>query len=80
MSTSSGSKCYDYHIGAILDQNEKHAGSRSKYLDRDHDASNNRAYNNQCPGSHPEFGTSLAGFAGSDIDKIGLYDFYSTSQ
>ena len=82
LSTSSnpGSKCYDYHIGAILDQNEQHTGHRSKYLNQDHDASNQRTYTHPCPGSKPEFGTQLSGFAGSDIDSIGLYDFYSTSQ
>ena len=77
-SSNSGSKCYDYHIGVLLDQNEKHTGKRSKYLDQDHDATTQGIYNHSCPGSHLDFG-NLSGFT-SDADGIGLYDFRSTSE
>ena len=75
LSTHSGGKCYDYHIGAELEQNEQNNGSRSKYLNQDHDApSNSGKYRYVCTGSHQDPGDS------SDVeedDQMGFYDFRS---
>ncbi len=77
LSTSPTGKCYNYHIGAELEQNEINEGSRSRYLNQDHDASpNSGIYHANCPGSHSDFGDN-------DIEKddnMGLYDFRATSQ
>ena len=72
LSNTPGGKCYDYHIGAILE-----SGSQNRFLKLDHDAQTGKEpYKFTCRHSHRDFGSSDSNRVD---DAYGLYDFRSQS-
>ncbi len=77
LSNHPGGKCYDYHVGAILEEAVYNGASQnSHFLDEDHDAAPNKGlYKYKCRNSKKDFGDDDV----SEADSFGLYDFRSQS-